>query len=241
MIINQLLKAIIASNSFGFAIAIQERVGIVTWITPNPTEGPSYAFPTEAPVAIEPLVSSLPTVQQPFFTSLPTRVPQVHMSSASKPSNGVPVKENEDPKLFNASKSSKDPKASKLPPSVNSPETPPAFESPTFSPSEKNVATSGPTNPFMCRTVKWHPDMTFRSCTNSPEYPEDWSATAHMERHYFRATLQQCCEFVFGPTGYCKFEDVCSSSSPSMEPSNSPMNETSVSVAGIVLDMIDNI
>ena len=233
--IKQLLKATIASTFFWYGKSIQERGGIVTWITPSPTEGPTYRFPTKAPVVIEPLFPSLPMMQQPFFTSLPTRDSPLDMNSASMPSSKVQAKESDDPKLFNASKSSKDPKASKLPvPTTKIPKNPPSFESPTYSPSEK-IVTPSPTTPSICKTVKWHPDDTFRSCTNSPEYPKDWSATSHMEHHYFRATLQQCCEFVFGPTGYRKFEDVCSSSSPSIESSDSPTNEISVSVVMIAL------
>lgn len=219
--------------------------GSVTWITPKPTQAvtdaPTYQFPSTAPVSIQLLSSTQPSAQPPFFTSLPTKAPTKSSTfTGSKPSK-VPTAEGEKPKLFNASKSSKDAKASKPSlsnqndsPVTNDP-TPSMIQSPTFTPFEPKDFTTTPSiapqqlnsSSPSCRSAKWHPDIGFSKCTNNHEYPEDWSASPDLERHYFRSTLQQCCEFVFGPIGVCEFEDVCSVTSPSMLPSDSPSSRPS--------------
>lgn len=178
----------------------------VYWITPKPS--PASTF-----------LSSSPTSEPPFYTSLPSKAPS-SAASAAKPSNKIPLDGNEEPKLFNASKSSKDPKSSKFPP------VPPVkvIESPTFTPSETRVVNpkaSGPTSSPLCSSAKWHPDAKFRMCTNSEDYPHDW-LTPENQRHFFRATLQQCCEFVFGASGICDFQDVCLVSPPTAPPTDNP-------------------
>lgn len=225
--IKQLSKAIVASLVFeSRVLCAKAKGGSVTWITPKPTSAPTDEFPSMAPASIQLVISSQPTTEPPFFTSLPTTHPSIiDTSTKAKPGNDVPAVEGEKPKLFNASKSSKDPKASKLHPSTPN-KTPPAIYSPTYSPSLASDVTSNPSsapqrpNSSDCASAKWHPNLSFNKCTNSPEYPNHWVSTPAMQRHYFRATLEQCCAFVFGPIGTCEFEDVCFSASPSSSPSN---------------------
>lgn len=212
----------------------------MTWITPKPisittkpTEAPTYDFPTETPVIQQSIVAGQST-KPPFFTTLPSKAPSLSFPTET-PDNtiieqptisyGQSTESTFPPTLSTTSssaksgKSGKDAKALKIPPFI---------ESPTYNPSEPAVFTSSPTPPPLCSSAKWHPDVSFLKCSNSLDYPEDWRSTPDMKRHFFRATLQQCCEFVFGLTGICQFEDVCSISSPTISPTES-VSETTVS------------
>jgi hypothetical protein len=234
------------SKAFVAVVVFESRVlcsnakgGSVTWITPKPTgaptEAPTYEFPSSAPVSIQLIKASQPT-EPHFFTSLPTTpLSPDHVSTGAKPANDTPTVGGEKPKLFNASKSAKDPKASKVPPSTPN-KTPPAIHSPTYSPSVASDVTMNPsrapqsfnsTSKSDCASAKWHPNLGFNKCTNSHEYPNHWVSTPAMQRHYFRSSLEQCCAFVFGPIGVCEFEDVCSSASPSLSPSSSSSDDPS--------------
>lgn len=248
--IKQFFKVVIVSVVLGTqvrcSIAVKER-GSVTWITSKPTQAitdpPTYDFPSASPVSIQLLMSSQPTAEPPFFTSLPTKAPSKSIAfTGSKTTDEIPATSDEKPKLFLATKSSKEPKGSKTPssnqndsPAISTPMTPSVIQSPTYSPFEPEDATPSPSlapqqqhsSSGDCDYAKWHPNVGFDKCTNSVEYPQDWDATPDLERHYFRATLQQCCEFVFGLIGVCEFEDVCSVESPSASPSNIPSSSPS--------------
>ena len=238
--IKQVLKAVIVSVVSCSNAEGDTPGSRVTWITPKPisittkpTEAPTYDFPTETPVIQQSIVAGQST-KPPFFTTLPSKAPSLSFPTET-PDNtiieqptisyGQSTESTFPPTLSTTSssaksgKSGKDAKALKIPPFI---------ESPTYNPSEPAVFTSSPTPPPLCSSAKWHPDVSFLKCSNSLDYPEDWRSTPDMKRHFFRATLQQCCEFVFGLTGICQFEDVCSISSPTISPTES-VSETTVS------------
>ena len=230
--IKQVLKAAIVSVSC--SNAKDAPTSRVTWITPKPiapkpTEAPTYEFPTETPVIQQSSAAGHPT-EPPFFTTLPSKAPSLSTETSPsiniQPSTITYGQSTERPSLPTISptslstksgKSSKDTKALKIPPFI---------ESPTYSPSDATVLTTSPQP--LCSSAKWHPDISFLKCSNSLDYPEDWSSTPDMKRHFFRSTLEQCCEFVFGLTGSCEFEDVCTISSPTISPTDS-FSETAVS------------
>ncbi|KAL3796159.1 hypothetical protein HJC23_000662 [Cyclotella cryptica] len=204
--------------------------------TTNPTEMPTYEFPTKSP-SDQDFLSVVPTTEPPFYTMLPTNPPSTAVpNDTAKPSetSNAPKPSVVTGLNTSASKSNKTSKASLVPGSTQAhPATTKPSASlistaitssekhPTATPSlprsSQKLASASHSNALCDLGTKWHPSIGFRACTNSPDYPENW-ATKEMEHHYFYATLQECCKFIFGATGICKFEDICGSQHLSKPP-----------------------
>ena len=207
------------------------------FIMSNPTEMPTYGFPTKSPSNLD-FLSFVPTTEPPFYTALPTSAPSkaitnndTHMPSNETPNAQKPSKASGLENI--ASKSNKASKASLITGSMQAysaltkPSASPiltefnpsgtqhaAIPSPSYS--SQTMPISSQYNALCDLSTKWHPNIGFRLCTNSPDYPENW---ATMEHHYFYATLEACCLFVFGKEN-CNFENICVSqhlSTPSTE------------------------
>lgn len=197
------------------------------FIMTNPTETPTYEFPTKSPSNLD-FLSFMPTTEPPFYTTLPTNTPSKAIPiDTTKPSNETPNSQKplQVPGLENiASKSNKASKASLITGSIQAysastkSSTSPiltkvspsrtqntAIPSPSYS--SQTLPVSSQFNALCDLSTKWHPNIGFRVCTNSPDFPENW-ATKEMEPHYFYATLKACCQFVFG-TEVCNFENIC--------------------------------
>jgi hypothetical protein len=82
--------------------------------------------------------------------------------------------------------------------------------------------TKGPTNSptkESCESRPFHPTTDFRTCTNSPNYPESWGWDS-MKDQYLFDTKEACCEVQFFVQNKdCEVEDYCTQTFTTLKPS----------------------